>query len=513
MFWLVFACSEQKINSLSDANTEGYPDIELSPTVLDFGVHTQGDTPVERQFTITNVGENTLHIQDISIDGVAFSLVNFTGGWSLDVGESTNLVVEFTASTTRETGVVHVFSTDPDEADSVVYLQGMGTYPELSIQPNPLVFPYCSVGCTEEMQIQLQNTGLSTLTVYNISSATSPFIDTSNFVYPFSLEPNDIVEGRWEFHPMDSTVYASSVQVLSNDPRGMQSFQLQGMGMVEHREETWTVPTAPPSDIIFSVDLSSSMSEEALLLGTQFQTFITQLSNYTQDWQVMVVNADHGCNHSGILTLNTPNYASIFATAAQTGAYDISFTEALLTAVTNGVEKTDAGECNAGFLRSNAMLHIIMLSDECEQSPNPGICGTQWQNYVDRIIAQKGDPSLVKISAVAGDYPSGCGTPQTAEFGSGYWESVQATGGVFLSICSDWTTPYALSLLASASVSTTNYVLSQEPIADSIVVSIDGQVYTDWTFDLGSNSVGLTEAPPSQSVVEISYDIFADCAQ
>ena len=31
---------------------------------------------------------------------------------------------------------------------------------------------------------------------------------------------------------------------------------------------------------------------------------------------------------------------------------------------------------NEGF-RPNAQLHVIMLSDECEQSPNPGICGTQ----------------------------------------------------------------------------------------------------------------------------------------
>ena len=77
----------------------------------------------------------------------------------------------------------------------------------------------------------------------------------------------------------------------------------------------------------------------------------------------------------------------ISLTAAQTGAYDISFTEALLTAVTNAVEKTDAGECNEGFLRSAAMLHIVMLSDECEQSPNPYL-RTQWQ-YVDRIVAQK----------------------------------------------------------------------------------------------------------------------------
>ena len=97
------------------------------------------------------------------------------------------------------------------------------------------------------------------------------------------------------------------------------------------------------------------------------------------------------------------------------------------------------------------MLHIIMLSDECEQSPNPGICGTQWQDYIDRIVLQKGDASLVRMSAIAGDYPSGCGNPTSAQFGSGYWESTQLTNGLFISICSNWTDPYYLQQLALTS--------------------------------------------------------------
>jgi len=261
------------------------------------------------------------------------------------------------------------------------------------------------------------------------------------------------------------------------------------------------------------------MTEEQVLLGQQFQTFITQLSSYTTDWQVMVVNADHGCNHSGILTPNTSGYEDIFLEAVQTGAYDISFTEALLTAVTNGVEKTDPTECNEGFLRPNAMLHIIMLSDECEQSPNPGICGTQWQNYVDRIITQKGDPSLVRMSAIAGDYPSGCsltGQPnsQTAEFGSGYYEASIATGGLFISICSDWTDPFYLQQLAAASVENAIFELSNPPILDSIEVTIDGVIITSgWSYDQSTNSILLDTQPPELSTVQVQYYAKPGCSQ
>ena len=90
------------------------------------------------------------------------------------------------------------------------------------------------------------------------------------------------------------------------------------------------------------------MSDEAQTLGQQFSTFITELSAYTSDWQVMVVNAID-CNHSGILTPSTAGVEAIFSEAVRTGAYDISFTEALLTNVTHGVEKTGPSDYDPDF--------------------------------------------------------------------------------------------------------------------------------------------------------------------
>ena len=139
-----------------------------------------------------------------------------------------------------------------------------------------------------------------------------------------------------------------------------------------------------------------------------------------------------------------------------------------------------------------------MLSDECEQSPNPGICGTQWQSYIDRIYAAKGDPNLVRLSAVAGDYPSGCGG--TALFGSGYWESTQITGGTFLSICSDWTSPMSLQLLANSSISQSRFALEYTATENSITVTVDGIEHTDWTFDSSTNEVVLQSNIPRLEV-------------
>ena len=121
---------------------------------------------------------------------------------------------------------------------------------------------------------------------------------------------------------------------------------------------------------------------------------------------------------------------------------------------------------------------------------------------------------MVRMSAVAGDYPNGCGSPQTAEFGSGYWEATQITGGTFLSICSDWTSPLALQQLATTSISQSRFDLSAIPILDSIHVTVDGNSHFDWTYESNSNEVTFTaDFPNSGSTVRIRYHVLSDCEQ
>ena len=93
-----------------------------------------------------------------------------------------------------------------------------------------------------------------------------------------------------------------SFDILISNQEEITTVQTLGSQFSIWKEELFEIEGSINSDILFSVDLSSSMSDEAELLGQQFEIFITELSNYTTDWQVMVVNADHGCNHSGILT-------------------------------------------------------------------------------------------------------------------------------------------------------------------------------------------------------------------
>ena len=182
-------------------------------------------------------------------------------------------------------------------------------------------------------------------------------------------------------------------------------------------------------------------------------------------------------------------------------------TESLLTVAANAVDNTDSGECNSGFIRPDAMLHLILVSDEPEQSSYTS--GRSWDDLVSQIIAKKGSSGMVRVSSIAGPVPSGCGS---ADPGTGYSEAVAATGGVFLSICSNWATPSNLSQLAEASVNQDTFVLSREAAEATIEVYVNGQLRTDWTFDSAGNSVTVNGGVPSEGdSVEITYSVLANC--
>ena len=513
MLLLLLGCQDQNLSKLSDAEIGILPIIEVSPPVLSFGEYT--DQPIVRNLTVSNVGEATLNISSIVIQGdEAISFINQSNlsQLSIEPADSAILPFVFEPITIQNDAVLSIGSNDINTPIVEVPLMGTLTAPMLSVTPNPINMGGQTLGCYSEHTFQVSNLGTAPLTIFAVSTQGNDMDFISNTSLPLTLNPSDTEELRIEFTPSTTESIEEVFDIQSDAVNHPYAFSALGYGLATQHTESWTIQEGPKSDILFSVDLSSSMSDEAVTLGQQFNTFITTLSNYTSDWQVMVVNADHGCNHSGILTPSTPSYDSIFAQAVQTGAYDISFTEALLTNVTNAVEKTDPNECNEGFLRPGAQLHVIMLSDECEQSPNPGICGTQWQSYIDRIYAAKGDPNLVRLSAVAGDYPSGCGG--TALFGSGYWESTQITGGTFLSICSDWTSPMSLQLLANSSISQSRFALEYTATENSITVTVDGIEHTDWTFDSSTNEVVLqSNIPTSGSTITIEYTELPSCEE
>lgn len=175
-------------------------------------------------------------------------------------------------------------------------------------------------------------------------------------------------------------------------------------------------------DIVFVVDDSGSMSEEQSNLATNFPMFASVLQNYVNedgehiDFRIGVTTTgkdettiinlgsgfppmttvEHGpdgaflknCNVAdGWLDNNTPNLSTALACRANVGTTGASTEMPLLMAKHALAERVTDGK-NAGFLRSDALLGVVMITDEDDSSSSE----SSWT--VDISNPTSGQPSL-----------------------------------------------------------------------------------------------------------------------
>lgn len=260
-------------------------------------------------------------------------------------------------------------------------------------------------------------------------------------------------------------------------------------------------------DIVVFGDTSDSMQDQIDALSDNFIRVVSRLEEAKSDWHLIAVTGPDGCGQGGIITGEDPDWEQTFTNGINTGPEDDLVDEWGLYNAAQAIEESVPGGCNDGFLRENAYLHVIFVSDEPDSSPGyDGTVDDYWQEYVDKFYAAKTDPNRVRLSAVGGPAPIGC---NYTDFSKGYYEAVQATGGEFLSICDDW--PAQLEALADSSVTQLSFPLSGNPIQDSLEVFVDGLERSGgWSHETTQNTVDFQENPPyAGQKVELKYQAAA----
>lgn len=521
---LLVGCIEQGFEKTSPGKDADGPAILVSPTTLDFGTFGADDDAVVRTFTVKSVGSENLHVSGITIaaEGSGFTIVSDSTSFALAPDESRDIDVAFTPDGGEFEAEAIVASDDPEAPEVPVELTASSTTALLKIDPDPLDFGTTYVGCAKDNTIELESVGATTLTITGIDFEGEGFTLNTGYSLPISLEPGESFPLDVTFSPTGADTFPASLTVTSNEPLGERVGSEYGTGKFgAEYEDEWVVPSDPPTDIMFLLDQSCSMDDDTRAVADNIATFIDTLSGLSTDWQIIVASNDDGCNQGGILTPSTADYEDTFKSQARTcdsrhGCTSIVDVEALLLPAAAGVENTDGGECNDGFMRPDALLHIIAISDEPEQSGCSAFdidcTDSDWANLVDDIQTKKGSTALTKISAVAGPVPGGChSATNDAAPGTGYAEAVEETDGVFLSLCSDWGA--SAEELAEASVQVDTFALSHTAYEPSIVVTVDGTERTGgWTYDDDSNSVIFDEDVPSEGqTVDISYGAPVSC--
>jgi hypothetical protein len=267
--------------------------------------------------------------------------------------------------------------------------------------------------------------------------------------------------------------------------------------------DRWDLADLGGADLLFFGDTSHSMTEELVTMGEKITTLLDALEKFTDDWQLLAVTGPSGCGIGGVLTPETPDYATAFATGITTPPGEDEVDEWGLFNASYAVDLTDPGECNEGFLRETARLHVIFISDEADHSPGwDSGDPSYWKTYLDNIVDRKSSLDLVRMSAIAGPVPDGCAG---ADPGYGYGDAALATGGVQLSICDGWYDQ--ISSIVSTQVERDTFVLSAIPQPSTLEVNVNSvRISEGWAYDAASNSVLFSAEPPvTGDVVEIDY--------
>lgn len=305
-----------------------------------------------------------------------------------------------------------------------------------------------------------------------------------------------------------------------------------------HQVDSFQQKASAQIDILWVVDNSASMQEEQDNLAANFSSFMAFIDQSQIDYHIGVIstdmmeNPDGSCANAGhcgrllgtpkIIDRNVANPESAFAANVHVGTSGSGLEMGILAAH-EAVSEPLASSDNAGFLRPDASLAIIFVSDEDDHSYGD-------INYYVRFFSAfkgVGNERRVIVAAIVGDSPDGCtGAGGSAAPGDAYHALVEQLGGTAASICADDFSVTLEQLGLTVAGLSRKFLLSREPDPGTVQVRVDedgdgpggfqdipecapdcsNPVSRNWRIDLGENALFFVDyVPPPQALVEVEY--------
>lgn len=296
------------------------------------------------------------------------------------------------------------------------------------------------------------------------------------------------------------------------------------LGVDTHVDKITQV-TVPAVDVLFVVDNSGSMSEEQASLRDNFDGFMRYFTSSDMDYHVGVVSTDmDNRNESGKLiehagsrfidaSFSESEAITSFKQRASLGTFgssDERGKDAAYTALNSERDKT-----NVDFYRDEAVLSIVVISDEWDYSRNVSV--NEFSSWMSSL---KEEDDQTWFSGIIGPSPRGCSSPNgDAMDGKGYTEVIEAVGGIEYSICEqDWSSILEQLGMQAAGLKR-EFFLSLAPVEDTITVEVRMEKEkrefepNEYTYSASRNSITFNSfVPDPLTVVEIEYEILASAS-
>ena len=218
-------------------NLNSEADISLSPDSLNF-IPTKIGNTTGLQFIVYNNGaDSTLQITDITSSNPVFG-PNPTSA-SIAPGNSVTITVNFTPTDmVNYSDSLTIFSNDPNDPEVKVYVAGSSPPPVISLSLDSLNYGTIKIDSSESLEFQINNNGVNTLEITNITSSNSAFVPGLTSA---SVLPGNSAFITVNFTPTAAIAYSDSLTIYSNDPNNPQvKVYVSGEG----RDRVWHVSTS-----------------------------------------------------------------------------------------------------------------------------------------------------------------------------------------------------------------------------------------------------------------------------
>ena len=232
--------------------------------------------------------------------------------------------------------------------------------------------------------------------------------------------------------------------------------------------------TFAPVDIIWVVDSSGSMSEEADLVQRNINSFATDISTSGVDYHVIMMTDPGFATVPPPLGTDPTRYLAIDQPVGSTNAFEL-----LLSRYDD----------YSHFLRDGAVTHIVVVTDD-ESAMGETTFRTQMETKLGhsfRFHAVASEDTTHEMCAPFGGLcftQDGCAGPhgEAADIGARYYSLAMMTGGTTFSICAEDWSPLFATLRESVVVSAMlpcYYELPEAPEGEMFDKERVNVVYTD----------------------------------
>ncbi len=402
-----------------------------------------------------------------------------------------------------------------------------------SAQPMTMNCPSSSP-CQEFNVVSAPNT--AALPTCTVAGTSGPCLNQGGSPLSFQIKYRPVNVGS------DSGAYR--IQVMQAGQQVDYIVTLNGRGdTMGFNTDTFRQDSRPKADILLVIDNSCSMIDEQMALGQNFNNFIKYATTSQVDFQIAVTTTDadddtmcptcetgdfcrvggvmmnsSGCtNGTGdkIITPNTQNIEQAFASLVALGTLGSGIETCVVPAVRalTAPKITDPAK-NGGFLRADAVLAVVCVTDALEQSNQP------ISFYLNQLLNIKGvqRPNLFSYNVIGPftQLPPPCSTEGVDD--GRHLSLVTGSNGLREEICTpNWATALENIGKGAFGFRTTFFLNGIPQAGNQVDVSIDNVPVPPrdarnaevWRYDSSINAVIFNPlyVPEPGKTLSISYRV------